>query len=519
LNVGAELPAGDPAEVMAAVDLGSNSFHMVVARAHHGQVAIVDRLREMVRLASGLSGRGYLDSESQDRALACLRRFGQRIRDMHAAQVRVVGTNTLRKARNAEAFLSAAEDALGHPVEVISGMEEARLVYLGVSHHIDASSGSKFVVDIGGGSTELIIGEGYRPVELESLSIGCVGMSRKYFDNGRLSRKRFGRARLAASQEFRPVAANFLRRGWDLAIGSSGTVRAAAAVVTELGLEDDGLTLSALEDVIARMIAARRVEDLPLPGLGADRAPVFAGGIAILTEFMQHFGIERLAVSDGALREGLLYDMIGRQQHEDARETSIRGFQSRFHVDRDQADRVEQTAARLLEDMADAWGLRDLRFAQLLRWAARLHEVGLDIAHSKHHLHGAYLLANADLPGFARIEQHLLSALVGNHRRRFEGLTLDSLKQEWRGPIFKLTVLLRLAVVLHRARSPVELPAMGLSGGPNHLEIVFPKHWFGANPLTHADLIEEQEFLEARGFALVLKAGDGNGAAAAEPLT
>lgn len=493
---------------MAAVDLGSNSFHMVVARPQHGQVAIVDRLREMVRLASGLGPGGYLDSESQDRALACLRRFGQRLKDMHARQVRVVGTNTLRKARNSAAFLSAAEDALGHPVEVISGMEEARLVYLGVSHHIDASTGLNLVIDIGGGSTEMIIGQGYEPVQLESLSIGCVGLSQQFFDGGRLSRKRFKSARLAASREFRPHVQRFMRRGWSLAVGSSGTIRTTEEIIANLRLEAEGISVAALDAVIDRMIAARRIEALTLPGLGADRAPVFAGGIAILAEFMAQFGIARLGVSDGALREGLLYDMIGRQQHQDARENSIRAFQSRFHVDTEHADRVEQTAARLLESVAGDWQLDDPRHAQLLRWAARLHEVGLDIAHSKHHLHGAYLLANADLPGFARLEQQLLASLVGNHRRKLEDMSLESLDPDWRGPIFKLVVLLRLAVVLNRARSPGELPSLALHGGHNRLEVAFPRHWFGANPLTHADLMQEQEFLAARGFDLVLKAGD-----------
>jgi exopolyphosphatase / guanosine-5'-triphosphate,3'-diphosphate pyrophosphatase len=489
---------------MAAVDLGSNSFHMVVARAHHGQVAIVDRLREMVRLASGLGSRGHLDSESQDRALAALRRFGQRIKDMQADQVRVVGTNTLRKAKNADAFLSAAEEALGHPVEVISGMEEARLVYLGVSHHIDGSSGHNLVIDIGGGSTELIIGEGLAPVFMESLSIGCVGLSQKFFEGGRLTRKRFTRARVAASQELRPVAASFRRRGWKFAIGSSGTIRTAESVVAQLGLEDDGITLAALENMIELMIEARHVDKLSLPGLGADRAPVFAGGIAILAEFIRVFGVNRLAVSDGALREGLLYDMIGRRRHEDAREVSIHALQLRFHVDTEQAERVESTAAALLAEVADSWELRDPKYAQLLQWAARLHEVGLDIAHSKHHLHGAYLLANADLPGFARLEQQLLASLVGNHRRGFEGVALDALNDDWRGPIFKLIVLLRLAVVLNRARTSEDRPEMRLSGSKDTLVVSLPKGWFTANPLTHADLIQEQGFLAKRGFELKL---------------
>src|SRR5882672_2490031 len=252
---------------MAAVDLGSNSFHMVVARAQHGQPSIVDRLREMVRLASGLNRHGFLDHASQERALACLRRFGQRLRDMQAHQVRVVGTNTLRRARNAETFLKAAEKALGHPVEVISGIEEARLIYLGVSHHTDKAEGSNLVLDIGGGSTELIIGEGHEPKYLESLSIGCVGLSQEHFEGGRLSQKRFDRARLSVRLELRPVAAAFRKLGWNRAFGSSGTVRAAGDVAHELGLVETGVTREALEKIIAKMIEARHVEDLELPGL------------------------------------------------------------------------------------------------------------------------------------------------------------------------------------------------------------------------------------------------------------
>jgi exopolyphosphatase/guanosine-5'-triphosphate,3'-diphosphate pyrophosphatase len=481
---------------------------MVVARAHHGQLAIVDRLREMVRLASGLATDGRLDNESQDRALACLRRFGQRLKEMHAETVRVVGTNTLRRARNAELFLGAAEEALGHPVDVIAGMEEARLVYLGVSHHIDATAGRNLVIDIGGGSTELIIGEGYEPEQLESLNIGCVGLSERCFQGGRLTEKRFAHARLLASQELSPVAGSFRRRGWSLAVGSSGTIRTAEEVCAGLDLADDGITLPALEGVIERMIEAGRVENLSLPGLGADRAPVFAGGVAILAEFMAQFGIECLDVSDGALREGLLYDMIGRQQQRDAREATIRALQSRFHVDTEHAERVEKTAVELLSGVADDWALSEPRHEQLLRWAARLHEVGLDIAHSKHHLHGAYLLANADLPGFGRLEQQLLAALVGSHRRKLEDLSLDALKPDWRQPIFRLIVLLRLAVVLQRPRGPVVLPTLVLNGGHKQLEVCFPRNWFGRNPLTQADLIQEQEFLAARDFSLELKAGE-----------
>jgi exopolyphosphatase / guanosine-5'-triphosphate,3'-diphosphate pyrophosphatase len=495
-------PGGEPADVMAAVDLGSNSFHMVVARNQHGEPSIVDRLREMVRLASGLKDDGLLDEESQQRALACLRRFGQRLRDMQAHQVRVVGTNTLRRAQNADEFLAKAEEALGHPVEVISGIEEARLIYLGVSHHTDSSDGANLVLDIGGGSTELIIGEGHEPKQLESLYVGCVGVSRAHFDDGKLSAKRFERARLAVRLELRPVVAAFRRRGWKRAIGSSGTVRAARDVAHALRLCDTGVTLAAVEGIIEELIKAKRVEDLSLPGLAADRAPVFAGGMAILGEVMSALKVDALDISGGALREGLLYDMLGRLHDEDARERSIRAMQRSFHVDLEQATRVEATAAALLEQVARAWQLTDKRFKQLLVWAARLHEVGLDIAHARYHHHGGYLIENSDLPGFVKLEQQLVASLVTLHRRKLDDPFLDELPGSWRAPMFKLVVLLRLAALLHRSRSPTDLPAISLAPGKDSLELKFPQGWLDDNPLTAADLEQETEWLRARGFEL-----------------
>jgi exopolyphosphatase / guanosine-5'-triphosphate,3'-diphosphate pyrophosphatase len=492
----------EPAEIMAAVDLGSNSFHMVVARTQHGEPSIVDRLREMVRLASGLTDGGSLDDASQERALACLRRFGQRLRDMQAHQVRVVGTNTLRRASNADEFLAKAEEALGHPVEVISGIEEARLIYLGVSHHTDSSDGANLVIDIGGGSTELIIGEGHEPKQLESLYVGCVGVSRAHFEDGKLSAKRFERARLAVRLELRPVAATFRRRGWKRAIGSSGTVRAARDVAAALRLCDSGVTVAAVEAIIDELIKAKRVEELSLPGLAADRAPVFAGGMAILAEVMSALKVETLDISGGALREGLLYDMLGRLHDEDARERSIRAMQRRYHVDLEQAARVEATAAVLLDQVARAWQLADKRFRQLLLWAARLHEVGLDIAHARYHHHGGYLIANSDLPGFVRLEQQLVASLVTLHRRKLDDPFLDELPGSWRAPMFKLVVLLRLATLLNRGRSPSDLPAIALSTGKDSLELKFPHGWLDDNPLTAADLEQETEWLRTRGFDL-----------------
>jgi exopolyphosphatase/guanosine-5'-triphosphate,3'-diphosphate pyrophosphatase len=478
---------------------------MVVVRLRHGQLIIVDRLREMVRLASGLDRSGCLKRDLIDRSLDCLRRFGERIRDMDAGQVRVVGTNTLRQARNADEFLVAAEEILGHKVEVISGMEEARLIYLGVAHLSSSVEEAALVIDIGGGSTELIIGKGYEPEHLESLFIGCVRMSSRFFDDGRTTAKRFEKARLAARLELSPVAGLYRRAGWEHAFGSSGTIRAAARVAQALGLVESGISYSAVEAIIQRMTEARHLDGLELPELSTERAPVFAGGLAILAEVMSTLGLEQMGISDGSLREGLLYDMVGRLQHEDARDRTVRAMERRYHADEAQVERVRETALMLLRQVEGDWDLAQTSAGQFLGWAAQLHEIGLDIAHIKYHTHGAYLLANADLPGFSRGEQQLLAALVGHHRRRLQAFHVGGLPSEWRKPAFRLTVLLRLAVLLNRSRSPVDLPEIRLKAGPRKLRIAFPEQWLANNHLTQADLQQECEWLEDVGFKLRVK--------------
>jgi exopolyphosphatase/guanosine-5'-triphosphate,3'-diphosphate pyrophosphatase len=431
-----------------------------------------------------------------------LRRFGERIRDMDASQVRVVGTNTLRRARNAAEFLNAAEEVLGHQVEVISGMEEARLIYLGVAHHSPNPEGATLVVDIGGGSTELIIGTGYEPKHLESLFMGCVQLSSDCFGDGKLTRKRFEQARLTARLELSPIVRRFRRLGWQRAIGSSGTIRAAVRMAEALGLSKNGINAAAAQSIIEEMIRAHDVDKLVLPELSAERAPVFAGGMAILAEVMQSLGLEHLEVSEGSLREGLLYDMVGRLLHEDARDRTARAVQHRYHADEEQVERVKGTVLMLLQQVREKWGLANTSAEQFLRWAAQLHEIGLDIAHIKYHTHGAYLIANADLPGFSRAEQQLLAVLVGNHRRKLDELDTGDLPLEWRQPAFRLTILLRLAVLLNRSRSPSELPEIRLRAGSRKLRIGFPSGWLANNRLTQADLDLERDWLSAIGFKL-----------------
>jgi len=491
-------------DVLAAVDLGSNSFHMVVARYSHGQLVILDRLREMVRLAAGLGDSGRLDDAATERALRCLERFGQRLRAVRADSVRVVGTNALRHAKRKRWFLERARAALGHPIEIISGLEEARLIYSGVAHTSPMSPDKRLVIDIGGGSTEVVIGEGFNPLLLESLSVGCVGLSAAYFDDGRISAKRLERARTAVRLELEPVQEAYRKMGWLNAFGSSGTVRVIGDTLRALNPESPHITLENLNGLAERVVAAGHVDELDLPEVDAERAPVFPAGLAILLEVVENFGIDRVRVAEGAMREGLLYDLMGRFTDEDARVRSVRAMEKRYHIDETQADRVEATAVGLLEQIESDWGLEDPLAESVLRWASRLHETGLDIAHSKYHRHSAYLLEHADMPGFPREEQLLLAALVGGHRRQLSFESLEDLLPPWDRLAEFLIVLLRLAVLLHRGRSPQPLPAVSLSVKSRNITLELPQRWIKEHPLTLEDLEQERAYLKDAGFRLTI---------------
>ena len=489
-------------DVLAAVDLGSNSFHMVVARYSHGRPIIIDRLRETVRLAAGVEESGRIDKDAAARALACLERFGQRLREMRAGSVRVVGTNALRVARRKQPFLERARLALGHPIEIVSGTEEARLIYLGVANMMPAEPGRLLVVDIGGGSTELILGEGLSPLDLESLEMGCVSFSERFFHDGRISAKRLDRARVAARLELEPVRAAFRHRGWHRVAGSSGTIRAIAEAIHELDPQATVITPEGLNRVLSYIQDAGHTRELRLAAISEDRRPIFPGGAAILAEVFEVLGIEEMRIAEGGMREGLLYDMIGRLKDEDVREHTVSAMQQRYRVDLDQAARVEATALDFLAQTREAWRLQDPLADLALRWASRLHEIGLDVARSGYHRHGAYLLENADMPGFPREEQRLLARLVGGHCRRLALDGLEDLIPPWNRSALYLIVLLRLAVLLHRGRSPVALPRIRLTAQARSLKLEFPARWLGDHPLTSADLQRETEYLRAVDFRL-----------------
>lgn len=490
---------------IAAVDLGSNSFHMIVVSVDSlGNVRVLDRLREPVRLGAGLDELGNLSLEAKLRALACLERFGERLRDFSSTEVAAVGTNTLRMARNARSFLDLAEETLGHSISVISGREEARLIYLGVSHSLSATEDKearRFVIDIGGGSTELIIGQGYEALHTESLRMGCVSSSRRFFSNGSLERIAWKEALTAAHLELMPIQKTYRDIGWEAANGASGTIKTVEKVIQQAGLANFGITLEHMYEIQARMIAARSIDKLQLAGLSEERKPIFAGGLAILISTFEALQIKRMLVSEGALREGLVYERINRMQQEDLRGKAVLNLQSRFQVDVVHAQAVRKTALALFDACQRAWRLSpELR--EVLAWAADLHEIGLAVSHSGYHKHGGYLLDNFDLIGFSTREQHWLSLLVRTHRRKIFPPLFEGLEAKRSQQAVYLSVILRLAVLLHRDRSgQAALSIESLEATEQALDLVFAEHE-RERPLLFADLDEEKKFLKGINFRL-----------------
>jgi len=483
---------------LAAVDLGSNSFHLQVGRVVEGQIYLLDGLREPVRLGAGLTREKKIDRATQVRALEALARFGERLRGFDADSVRAVGTNTLRVAKNAPQFLAEAREALGFPIEVIFGREEARLIYLGVSHTLPPSAHRRLVVDIGGGSTELILGTGYEPELMESLPMGCVSYSLKYFPDSRVDKSAMKKAELAASNEVESIVKAYRRAGWRGSVGSSGTLKSIAGVLVANGWSKRDITVQGLEKLRDRLIKVGNVDRLALPGLREDRKPILAGGVAILGAVFSELGIEEMEVSEGALRQGVLYDLMGRVQHRDMRELTVKSFMRRYGVDAGQADRVAGLA-RALHAQLDP-RMREVE-QQILSWAAALHEIGLTIAHAAYHKHSAYILSNADMPGFSRDEQARLARLVLAHRGKLSKLeSLPVKSADW-----LMLFCLRLAALFYRHRADMQLPPIECRATGSGFEIELPAPWLEAHPLTAAALESEAEEWKAFGLKLEIE--------------
>jgi exopolyphosphatase / guanosine-5'-triphosphate,3'-diphosphate pyrophosphatase len=491
-------------DLIAAVDLGSNSFHMVVARYVLGQLRIVDRIKETVRMAQGLDERGGLSPEAQTRALDCLKRFGQRLESMPRHTIRALATNSVRTLRDPQRFLLAAEQALGHPIEVVAGREEARLIYLGVAHGHPPGDARRLVMDIGGGSTEFIVGQGFNPLERESLQMGCIATTKRFFADGKISKKRWQSAKIEIAAEFQQFESVYRALGWNEVYGSSGTIKAIGEICDEMKLSSPGITAKALAKVVDALLQFDQIADIKLPGLSNERRAVIAGGILILDSAFDALNIEQMLVSENAMREGALYDLIGRGTPDDPHEASVQALQERYAIDLNQAQRVENTAVEFYKQVKEAWSLQSTDKRQL-RWAAQLHELGLAIAHSQYHQHSAYVLENSDVAGFSKTEQVYLAALVRNHRRGINMKAFDKLPDRLSSPAQRCAVLLRLAVLLHRSHQSVELPDIKLKASEKTIEMKLAKSWLNSHPLTRADLSAEADYLAEAGWQLTIE--------------
>lgn len=483
----------------AAVDLGSNSFHMIICRVNNDTVETVDRVKDMIQIASGMKN-GTLATDAQERALECLSRFAERLRGIPADQVRAVGTKSLRSAKNAKQFLAAAEQALGHPIAIISGYEEARLVYKGLAHSVSSDEKQRLVIDIGGASTEFIIGKAEEPALLESLSLGCVAYSERHDLKNGVSGPKMRRAYLAACAEIEKIAGSYVRKGWDQVYGTSGTMKAIAEVL----MERDGGAIITAESLRALSTSVIENSEKALQSMPKLRREVLPAGIAILRAVFDELSLEKIQVADSSLKDGLIYDTIGRLNAADARHAAVSKLQNQYHVDVDQANRVAATAHHFWRQLHSP-PLVGVSRTKILRWAAQLHEVGLGISHSSYHHHGYYILRHSDLAGFGRYEQLILASLVRAHRKKLSRDRFEGLDKKAGTALLPLILCLRLAVILHRRREDlITLPTLHQIG-ESRFVLDFPPDWLKESPLTEAGLEKEVDYFSSVGVKLDIK--------------
>lgn len=485
---------------IAAVDLGSNSFRLQLARVVDDHLIFHDSLREVVRLGAGLSDDKTLSDEALNRAIDCLNRFGERLRGLPPQAVRAVATNTFRVAKNAPQLLKAAQEALGFPIEIIAGREEARMIFVGVSHSLPKAEHKRLVIDIGGGSTEFIIGEGLEPLEMESLYMGCVSYSLKYFPDGKITEEAFERAQIAAATEIQTISKNFKSKHWQEAVGSSGTARTLGEVLRLNGLTDGAVTLEGLYQLRQQLIGSKEVKKIQLQGLSVDRSSVISGGLAIMIAAFEGLSIDKLTVANSALREGVLYELLGRMQHDDTRDATVNSFMRRYHVDRDQVRRVQSLSILLLSQVEHKLSGDVAVAKQYLVWAAKLHEIGVSIAHGGYHKHSAYIIENADMPGFSKMEQESLGFLVRAQRRSLTKLQMLALSEDRT----VLVMIFRLAVLFHRNRLHITPPELNLAWHKEGFGLDVEPGWLAKNPLTDAELASEVVYWKDLNIALSL---------------
>jgi exopolyphosphatase/guanosine-5'-triphosphate,3'-diphosphate pyrophosphatase len=491
------LPDGS---LLAAIDLGSNSFHLLIAKIEHGEMRPVEARAEKVQLGAGLQDE-MLSQEAIDRGLDCLSRFAQLLGSVGPERVRVVGTHALRMAKNRRAFTGPARRILGTQVDVIYGVEEARLVYLGVAHSLADDAQSRLVVDIGGGSTECIIGQRFEPQAMESLPMGCVSYGNTFFPNGRISQGNYRKAYEKARSLLYPIRPGFHAKRWEECVGSSGTLQAVETLLAQNGWGEGGITRRGLAMLEKRLLKFSTMEDIQLDGLVAARRNVILPGVAIASAVFDELGIERMRTSKGALREGVIYDLMGRLRHEDVRERTVNALMQRYAVDADTADIVERRARTFYEATRTAWQLTPYDW-ELLHWLARTHEIGMAIAHKHFNRHSAYVLRNADLPGFSQEEQELLAVLALGQRGKLGPELFTDVPEAEMSRMLYLLVIMRLASCFKYVEKLEQLPSFAIVARDKALSLDFPERWLENHPLTAGELEAERSVLAKAGLKL-----------------
>ena len=486
----------------AVIDLGSSSFHMIIARLVADSVQTVDKVKRKVRLASGLNEHNYLSAEAIARGLECLSFFAERLQDIPCANIRIVATATLRIAHNADDFLLKAEKILHHKINLLSGLQEAEQIYLGVAH-TSGSAKQRLVIDIGGASTEIIVGEAFTAKKVCSLNIGCVTFKKQFFADQQLSKQNFLNAISAAKRQLLPLINEYQVIGWQSVLGGSGTIQALAEIL-QAQKQPAIIELAFLEHIMAKLITCQHIDDLEIDGLGSDRKPVFASGVAILIALFESFNIVQLQLSSGAIREGLLYEMLPNMRAMTIRQRTINALVERFHIDTKHSMRVLAQAGSLFQQLAPSWQLTKNNSFELLEASCYLHEIGLLLEYKYHQQHGAYILQHADLLGFDQADRQLLVALVQLYKGDINGEVLAAQSATSYLNSCYLLAILRLAVILCRRRCDDVLPSYQCQVADQTITLSLPKTWLAQHPLIADELKQEHQHLQKLDLALVI---------------
>jgi exopolyphosphatase/guanosine-5'-triphosphate,3'-diphosphate pyrophosphatase len=487
----------------AIIDLGSNSFHMMIVQVIADSVQVIGRVKRKVRLASGLDKNNVLSEEAMQRGWECLNLFAERLQDIPSKNLRIAGTATLRLAVNVETFLTKAEAILGNKINVISGLEEANTIYQGVAY-TSSNKTRRLVVDIGGASTELVAGDGDTPKVSNSLNVGCVTYLENYFPDGQLSEDNFMNAIAAAEQEISKVRDLYKDFAWQEEVGASGTVQAIQEILMHQGF-DEVINLGRLVSIMQQAITYGSIDKLSIPGLAQERKLVFPSGVAILIAIFRQLNLVGMTLAGGALREGLLYSMLPELTQQNVRERTVKSVMTRYHVDVAHAQRVADLCVEMAEQLSDSWNMDMFEAKDILRSAGLLHEVGLQVAYKDQQQHASYILANTNLPGFTSAQNKLLVALVGSHKDDIAQVELS--KQSSTSVLLacRLVRILRLAVILSLRRADEVMPKVKMSVEGESLLLTLPENWIEGNPLTEAELKQESQLQAEHGWTLKIK--------------